>query len=84
MFGEHLSGRPDGSVVGEVDHPRIEPLEGVNPRRDTRERLAVIVAAGSPRELVCCVLRRRSPPPAIPARKLSGVRSSQRSMNNAC
>lgn len=28
---EHASGGPNGAVVGEVDHPGIELLEGINP-----------------------------------------------------
>jgi len=53
------SGSPDGAVVGEVDHPGIELLEGIDPAGDVGQRLSVAVAMGSPGELVGGVLRRR-------------------------
>src|SRR6266567_4692992 len=56
---ERPSGSPDGSVVGEVDHPGIELLEGINPVRDVGQGRAVSITMGSPRELVGRVLRCR-------------------------
>ena len=56
---ERPSGGPDGAVVGEEDHSRIELLEGVNPVRDAGQGLTVSITLGSPGELVGRVLRRR-------------------------
>ena len=56
---ERRSGGPNGPVVGEVDHPGIELLEGIDPDRDVGQGLTVTITTGSPRELVGRVLRRR-------------------------
>ena len=55
---ERRSGGPDGPVVGEIDHLRIELLEGINPGRDVGQGVTVSVTMGLPRELVSRVLRR--------------------------
>src|SRR5204862_3262886 len=52
------SGGPDGAVVGEVDQPGIELLEGIHPVRDAGQGLAVSIAVGTPGELVGGVLGR--------------------------
>ena len=56
---ERQSGDPNGPVVGEVDHPGIELLEGIDPDRDVGKGLTVTITMGLPRELVGRVLCRR-------------------------